>query len=148
MTEFVVHPARAQPAKTAAVLLYVGLAAWTMGGLAPFGTWIVIGASAWILRGWFLPTRYRIDEHGIEVRSLALRVYPWTRFRGWRRERSGFYLSPFSDVGRFDNFRGLFIFLDNFVVFFSHGDGPTSPAENLQALLEEHIGGHSAPGNG
>jgi hypothetical protein len=148
---FVVHPARARPVRTALLLAWLALAAWGLALLVPLpavdarltgGALFLVMLA--MLGGWFLPTRYAIDLNGIEVRRLRRRFYPWSRFRGWRRERTGYFLSPFSDTRRFDNFRGLFIFLDNFVVFFSGQDG-SSVSEALQAFLEEKIGGDPAP---
>lgn len=143
--QFVVHPARRQPLKTLGVVLYLALMAWGLGAslLAPMLS-ISAGAAAFVvfvallmpLRAWFLPTRYRIDDDGIEVGGWRTRRFSWNRFRAWRRERNGVYLSPFSDTSRFDNFRGLFIVLGNFVV------SPSPP--NLETLLEEKIGGPAA----
>ena len=150
----VVHPAWRQPLKTFCLVVYLVLASWTLGAalLAPMlsissfaAALAVLAILMLMLRAWFVPTRYRIDDAGIEVRDWRTRHFSWDRFRGWRRERNGFYLSPFSNPARFDNCRGLFIVLGNFVVSSSPCAEGASVDAKFVALLQERIGEPVAP---
>ncbi|MBM3466062.1 MAG: hypothetical protein FJX76_28570 [Armatimonadetes bacterium] len=106
---------------------------------APFASLAVLVGVILSLSRWFFPTEYRLGADGIEVRFLGSRRHaPWSRFRSWRRERGGFFLSPYSDVARFDRLRGLFIIVDNSTVAENARDGAADA--QLTAVLEERIG--------
>lgn len=119
--EILVHPARARPLMTAFLVVFLTTLAATLGPalVAPLlclrsqpGTALLLVLLAVAQRGYLLPTRYRFDEAGVSTTSLGTRTWHWARFRCWRRERGGVYLSPFSDPTRFDHYRGLFLPVD------------------------------------
>ena len=169
--EIVTHPVRARPAATVALLAYLGVITWALAGFSASAlglsrtscTALLLLTFAVLLRRWFLPTRYRFDEAGIEVNTLPPRRYPWNRFRSWRKERGGYALSPFSDPRRFDNFRGFFLPLENTVMVLTPrpqacpasapddggSSGHTPPRDEvdatIRALLKEKIDGRPLP---
>ena len=64
-----------------------------------FGGWLWSVLAVLFLGGalarWLLPTRYRLDEVGVEVRFLAgSRRRPWSDFRDIRAHSGGIQLSP------------------------------------------------------
>lgn len=156
------HPARGRPRTTVLLLLYI-LAIATAAGPFLFaarlteprgwlGTSVVLAGLLLAMLRWFLPTHYRLDNSGVTVRFLGLAMrHPWSRFRSFRRERCGIFLSPNVDPARFDRLRGLFIVLDESSVSVTAppcasvpgGREPDDgrPAERLTAYLEERIGG-------
>ncbi len=76
--------------------------------------WIYIVLSGVILfaslRGFVLPTRYRITQDGIEIDRIFYKVRKsWDDYRSYVVERHGVFLSPFSVKHRLENFRGVFI---------------------------------------
>lgn len=147
--EVVVWPARAQARKTGALLIYLSVVAWVLGVTllapllaitAPAGALLVFVGMLFLLRAWFLPTRYRFSENGIEHRALRTRRFPWSRFRSVRREPHGYYLSPFSNPRRFDNFRGLYLFVDNFVSSSPRSRSGAPLDTTIATILREKIG--------
>ncbi len=76
--------------------------------------WIYIILSGVILfaslRGFVLPTRYKITHDGIEIDRIFYKVRKsWDDYRSYVVERHGVFLSPFSVKHRLENFRGVFI---------------------------------------
>ncbi len=64
-----------------------------------FGGWIWTVLAVLFLGGalssWLLPTRYRLDEAGVEMRFLlGSRRRRWSDFRAVRADPEGLYLSP------------------------------------------------------
>jgi uncharacterized membrane protein len=109
---WVTHPMAEYPWKAVvfwAVFLLVLAAVW-----AYTHEWIFVILSGLILlaslRGFVLPTRYKIDHKGIEVDRTFYKVRKsWDDFRSYAAERNGVFLSPFSVKHRMENFRGLFV---------------------------------------
>ena len=57
-----------------------------------------------------LPTRYLLDDDGLEIRHLlGTRRHPWQQFRRADLHKDGLFLSPFLTTNRLDSFRGCFI---------------------------------------
>jgi hypothetical protein len=76
--------------------------------------WVFVILSGLILfgslRGFVLPTRYKINHEGIEVDRTFYKVSKsWNDYRSYAAERNGIFLSPFSVKHRMENFRGLFV---------------------------------------
>ncbi len=107
--EWTAHPLREHPAKAvlAVVLVLVcgvlvGLivADPTLGPLAAGGAILFLFIT---LNRFFLPSRYRMDEHGIAVRyPLRTRVLRWSEIKQFRHDQEGGYVSPRLRGGIFD----------------------------------------------
>ncbi len=67
------------------------------------------------LSKFFFPTRYRLDEKGVTVKTTTQTfTRPWKQFRSYYVDPNGALLSPFAVPSRLENFRGLYItFKDN-----------------------------------
>ena len=62
------------------------------------------------LSRYLLPTRYNLDENGVEINHLGRRQErPWTQFRRLDIHKDGIFLSPFTRASRLDSFRGYFL---------------------------------------
>ena len=62
------------------------------------------------LSRYLLPTRYSLDEKGVEITHLGRRQErPWTQFRRLDIHEDGIFLSPFTRTSRLDSFRGYFL---------------------------------------
>lgn len=88
-------------------------AAWMMES-AGFG--IIASALLFFsLSKFFFPTRYRLDENGVTVKSTTQTfTRPWKQFRSYYVDPNGVLLSPFAVPSRLENFRGLYVtFKDN-----------------------------------
>jgi hypothetical protein len=144
--EWTVHPARSRPGTTAILVAGLTVASWTLGtGLlepllfatadalrAGAATLMVGAAFAVALGRWFLPTRYRLNDDGVEATFAgSTRRLAWSRFRSYRRESNGYYLSPLLNPTRFDRFRGLLL-LCTFL--------PSSTVEAVGSILADRIG--------
>lgn len=81
------------------------------------------------LGSFFFPTRYRVDEEGVEMRNLGV---PWRRrFEELKRleeDPRGVFLSPFAEPKRLEEFRGLYLRC------------PEALRERLLAALRTRIG--------
>jgi hypothetical protein len=107
--EWTAHPLREHPAKAvlAAVLVLacgvlVGLVVddSTVGPLAAGGAILFLLMT---LNRFFLPSRYRLDEHGIAVRyPLRTRTLRWSEIKQFRHNQEGGYVSPRLRAGVFD----------------------------------------------
>ena len=63
-----------------------------------------------MLSNYYLPTRYELDEAGIQVRFLGrCRDILWSRVRRVDEHKTGVFLSPFPKPSRLDSFRGTFL---------------------------------------
>jgi len=109
---WVTHPMMEFPLKAAVfwvVYLLVLLAVW-----ASIHEWVFVVLSGLILmgslRGFVLPTAYKINAEGIEIDRWFYKTRKkWGDFRSYVVERNGVFLSPFSVKHRLENFRGVFI---------------------------------------
>lgn len=108
-----VHPLVQEPrGKTVALIaIVVGLsvgAAVSFSGVA-YGlvSFVVLAVS---LSRYWLPTRYELDECGVEIGHAGRRRRrSWSEFRRLDVLRDGVFLSPFAGASRLDSFRGLFV---------------------------------------
>lgn len=81
------------------------------------------------MTSFFLPSRYTFTEEKIVIdRIIYRKAYLWTRFRSYRMDKNGIYLSPISDSERFDRFRGVFMVMDR------------DSRNKAEPVLEEYIG--------
>ena len=106
------HPFRDEAPRSYAVAAAL-LALCAVMNLA-FGGWLWTFLAACLLFGslarWFLPTEYRLDSDGVEVRFLGRRVRrAWSSFRNLYPHSVGLHLSPFDRPSGLDPFRGLFL---------------------------------------
>lgn len=115
--EWRVHPARRDPWRA---LLLVGIiAASALLGAVSFGSWLLAGATAFLLTGataeFLLPTRYRITPEGAEQRNLfAPRRIRWAEVKRAYLTEDGIKLSPLGRPSRLESTRGVFLrFADN-----------------------------------
>ncbi|CAN0253200.1 unnamed protein product, partial [Phaeothamnion confervicola] len=108
------HPARRYPLRTLALLLFVGALGLLLGHLLPPLTALALLAMlVFNLSEHFLPSRYRFDDEGFEVRRGPWRhAYSWTKFKGYCPDRNGILLSPFSVRHSLEAFRGTFLALE------------------------------------
>ncbi|MEZ4399898.1 MAG: hypothetical protein R3B06_07755 [Kofleriaceae bacterium] len=109
------HPARRRPDQVALVVAVVLLSSWTVlvtleaPGLALLAAVLLIVAVA----PFWLPTRYRFDDEGVEERR-----WPRRRYRRWAELRRvdvggrGLLLSPFARPRWLDRYRGLAVSFD------------------------------------
>lgn len=109
------HPLMRNVAVSVAVvvfILFIGLLSYVFMGnwFMPFLVYIFFFIA---LIGFFMPTRYMFTEEKLIVdRIISRNGYSWSRFRSFRAEKNGIYLSPMTDPDRFDRFRGVFVILD------------------------------------
>lgn len=66
------------------------------------------------MTSFFMPSRYTFTEEKIIIdRIIYKQSYPWKRFRSFKIDKNGIFLSPSSNPDRFDRFRGVFMVMDN-----------------------------------
>jgi hypothetical protein len=57
---------------------------------------------------WLLPTRYRLTDEGLEVKSLGVtRARPWSEMRRMAVDEAGIFLSPFERPHWLEAYRGV-----------------------------------------
>ncbi len=103
-------PARERP--LAAVVLVAS--AVVLGWLVHRGTsdrLLGIAAPAFVLASlssFLCPTRYRLTDESVEVRSLGvMRARPWSEMRRMTVDRTGVFLSPFEQKSWLEAYRGV-----------------------------------------
>ncbi len=105
------HPARENPVKLGMVVTITTLFLiffWFVAG--PWWCVLTIVVVFLSLYSFWLPTRYTLDDEGIEVsRFLYRRRFPWSRFRRYEIDRGGIFLGTFRKPSRLDPFRGLYL---------------------------------------
>jgi hypothetical protein len=110
-----VHPAgrrRVAAVATLAVIALAGLAAVEVGGGIGWGVvavvFLVLAVSPFL---W--PTRYRMDEGGIEVRHMGgVRRRAWATVRRVERVPGGVLVSPYRQASFRDRVRGIVLRVD------------------------------------
>jgi hypothetical protein len=105
------HPARENPVKLGMVVTITTLFLvffWLVAG--PWWCFLTLVVVFLSLYSFWLPTRYTLDEGGIEVsRFLYKRRFDWARFRRYEVDKGGIFLGTFSKPSRLDPFRGLYL---------------------------------------
>lgn len=65
------------------------------------------------MTSFFMPSHYTFTEEKIIVDRIIYRQsYLWKRFRSFKMDKNGIYLSPSTNPDRFDRFRGVFLVMD------------------------------------
>ncbi|MDG1899790.1 MAG: hypothetical protein P8I74_07985 [Phycisphaerales bacterium] len=113
--EWSAHPLREQPGRGAIASLVI-VACGILVALAvadPVGGVLAGGAAMLflllMLNRFYLPSRYRLDEHGIAVRyPIGSRSIRWRELRRFPHDQMGGYLSTRERAGMFDS-RGISI---------------------------------------
>jgi hypothetical protein len=112
-----VHPARERRGAALFALLVMALTAALCGELMQSLWWILLAFAVPFaaLRRFFLPSEYRIDEHGVTARLLWSRQhYPWDDIRRLVCDARGGFLSTRRQGSLLDLFRGMhLVFGDN-----------------------------------
>ena len=112
LLEWVSHPMKRSPGKTALAVLSILLAGVAAGWImeAPgLGIVAVILMFASLAK-FFLPTRYTLTESGVTVKTTTTTFSrPWSQFRSFYADKNGVLLSPFATQSRLENFRGLYV---------------------------------------
>ena len=109
------HPLKNNPvisAMTIVIILLAGLVAYiTIPNIfMPILVYLFFLVS---MTSFFMPSRYTFTEEKIVIdRIIYKQSYPWKRFRSFKPDRNGIYMSPSSNPDRFDRFRGVFIVMD------------------------------------
>lgn len=61
----------------------------------------------------FLRTEYELNENGIIVKKPYRRITKeWSHFRSFYPDKNGVLLSPFAKPSRLENFRGVYVLLE------------------------------------
>lgn len=116
MDEFVVHPLRRNLPRS--IMAAVSIAGVMLAFYLAFGQSLTAAMAAGVflffsLSAFFFPTTYIFSNESLTIRRfLYKRTLFLKQFRGYSIEKNGIFLSPFSDKERFDNFRGVFLVLD------------------------------------
>jgi hypothetical protein len=83
------------------------------------------------LAKFYFPTRYRLDDTGIMVKTMTQTLKKeWTLYRSCYPDKNGILLSPFAEPSRLENFRGLYLMFDN-------------NRDDVTAFCRSHIGKQS-----
>jgi hypothetical protein len=103
-------PAGRSPSRAIAAVAFMALLAWTIQSV--FHTMyftIVALLLVWgQVAGFFLPTRYELDDEVVRVKGLiGRREKGWDEFRSYWVDPGGVLLSPFIERSRLERFRGL-----------------------------------------
>lgn len=108
--EWTAWPAAERPAQAAAVASAVAAASL---GLGAYGGDALLGVASLAvlflsLSRYFLPTRYRIDEEGVEVASWMGRSRrPWHGLRSYAADARGVSLTPYARRSWLEAYRSL-----------------------------------------
>jgi len=106
------HPAVEEPARNLIVILFLAITAGALWLATHSGYWVVLGVVVLLVgvRQWFLPTHYRLDDTGAQLRILFYRRrQEWARIKRASADRRGVLLSPFPFPSRLEAFRGMYL---------------------------------------
>jgi hypothetical protein len=107
-----VHPAARRRAATLATLALVALTAVTAARIGQGAGWGIVAAAFLTVSvsSFLFPTRYHLDERGIEVRHLgSVRRRTWRDVRRVDQVPGGLLLSPYIRPTLRDRFRAVLI---------------------------------------
>jgi hypothetical protein len=103
-------PAAERPAQAIAVglaMITAGLGLGVYGGDA-FLAGVIVAVLFLSLSAYFLPTRFRIDNEGVEVASpFGKRHRRWEALRSYNADGRGVTLSPYTRPSWLESYRGL-----------------------------------------
>lgn len=107
--EWTAHPLRTQPLKAIVAIGLVVFCGVLVGAIVAdpvLSPWAAGGSILFLfmtLNRFFLPSKYRMDQHGIAVRyPLRTRVLRWSEIKQFRHDQEGGYISPRLRAGVFD----------------------------------------------
>jgi len=110
------HPANRRPWVTAGVtgfILVCAMLVYIVMDSKAFATLALVILFASLAKFYF-PTRYRLDDAGITVRTSTQTLHKeWSIYRSMYPDRNGVLLSPFAEPSRLENFRGLYLMFAN-----------------------------------
>ncbi len=103
-------PAAERPGQAVTVAAAITAAAF---GLGLYGGQAIIGGVALAilvlsLSAYFFPTRYRIDEQGVEAAGMfGTRRRTWSELRSYSADGRGVTVSPFAATNWLESYRGV-----------------------------------------
>jgi hypothetical protein len=93
-------PAKERPAHAAVLIACVAVLGVVVRQATLF---VLLSVSSWLL-----PTRYRLTDEGLEVKSLGVtRARPWSEMRRMAVDEAGIFLSPFERPHWLEAYRGV-----------------------------------------
>ncbi len=110
--EWVCHPLKRKPLVATAVSIFitvVGVLIYRLTESQAFGVLacLVLFAS---LAKFYLPTRFRLSDKRISIKTTTQTINKnWSMFRSCYPDKNGILLSPFAEVSRLENFRGVYL---------------------------------------
>ena len=110
--EWMVHPVKRKPWISAAVSLFVVAVVAVVRMATDSHAFAVLAAIVMVasLAKFYFPTRYRLDEHKITVKTTTQTITKeWSMYRSCYPDKNGILLSPFAQPSRLENFRGLYL---------------------------------------
>ena len=103
-------PLLRSPIRAIVAVGFIGLVGWTLQswfGSVFFTVVAVLLLSAQVA-GFFIPTRYALDDEKVVVRGLVGKhEKAWSEFRSYYVDPGGVLLSPFLERSRLERFRGV-----------------------------------------
>jgi hypothetical protein len=110
--EWICHPAKRNMKVTSLVTIFlvvlIIVVYYTTYSLLFTGLAILILFGS--LSAFYFPTRYRLTENEIRVKTTAQTlVKKWSQYRSFYPDKNGVLLSPFVRRTRMENFRGIYI---------------------------------------
>jgi len=110
--EWTCHPVRRKPLVSVAVSLFI-VALTVFVYWSTMSNWFTVLAAVILLASlgkFYLPTRYRLSDKGIIVKSTTQTLHKdWSLYRSYYPDKNGVLLSPFVGPSRLENFRGLYL---------------------------------------
>ncbi|MGQ9661849.1 MAG: hypothetical protein ACUVWX_05850 [Kiritimatiellia bacterium] len=118
------------PTKTILLLALIGITVGLSYLIMNYSGAILAAILLFVLLGpYFLPTRYKVSERGVESRfPLFNRSRSWGEYKRYAVARDGVFLGTFPRPSRLDSFRGEFL-------RFTAGMDP----EQVLELVRRHI---------
>jgi hypothetical protein len=110
--EWVSHPAKRKPLVTVMVSLFIAVLVIIVYYMT-YSVWFSVLGFVILygsLSAFYFPTRYRLTDDGIEVKTTFQRLQKkWSQYRTCYPDKNGILLSPFARPSRLENFRGLYL---------------------------------------
>ncbi|MFH1687515.1 MAG: hypothetical protein ABIE70_08345 [bacterium] len=130
--QWTVHPVKRRPLVSLAVTVFVFLVAAVVYYAMDSRVFAVLAMVVMLmsLGKFYFPTHYALDEVGITIKTTTQTLTKeWKLYRSYYPDKSGVLLSPFPEPSRLENFRGVYVMIqDN--------------REQVLAFVNKHIGHH------
>lgn len=107
-----VHPVAERPWQGVLLIGIIGFCTWLFwSGFGQFYGIFCLVVLLLAMAQFFIPTRYDLDEEGIEITSFFVvrHFRPWSDYRNFYDHKIGAHLTTFRRPSRLDAFRGNFI---------------------------------------